>query len=508
VSIQNSEQLRACQLTSIRTIFSERSKHVIKAGVISGNWKRTKLGLGATTTGDEGGALIQVPLANASSYELEADFTRTRAGEGFPAITAILPVGSGRCQFWMDYGKEVGGLSMKENPDPRSNSAKTPQTESPENGVKHTLKIRVVLQEEMETAEIRATLDDRPYLLWKGKVADLDISPNWPPPKSCRLAIGCGQNTTVTFHRLLYRGEATPQANHSGVIRALAFGPTGKFFAGAGDDKTIRVWDSATGKVAMAFRGQQATCVSWSPIEDTIACGGKDAVVQFLDAKTGKSQTIRVASEVVSLAWSASGKNLAIGGSNKSITIWNTVSRSTKIVAQGDTGLAWSPDGKTVVTFSWEGNNLRFWTFNFSRLLGTVEVRGKIGTVAWSPDGSKLAVNGGDENDLWILDAKSGKVVVKGARAEDGWFSHLAWSSDNKVIAAAHEHGFVVLWNAETGAMIGKLGRHEPGKPIVGFAFSPDGKTVVTSATDETVRIWPTQRGKKPIVIQGTAPPK
>lgn len=40
--------------------------------------------------------------------------------------------------------------------------------------------------------------------------------------------------------------DATSPRRHREAIRAIAFHPSGSLFASAGDDKLVKVWDSAT----------------------------------------------------------------------------------------------------------------------------------------------------------------------------------------------------------------------------------------------------------------------
>jgi formylglycine-generating enzyme required for sulfatase activity len=172
----------------------ELPRHLLKGGAVAGTWKRTNDGLQATTPSDAG-AMVEVPAETPPSYELHIDFTRVRSGE---SITAVVPVGKSRVQLWLDYGRAFGGLSLKEHVDPSLNRTKIEQKERLKDGVRHDLAIQVRIQK--DDADIRATLDGSPYLSWKGKIDDLAVSDQWRVPASCRLAVGCGTDSTVVFH--------------------------------------------------------------------------------------------------------------------------------------------------------------------------------------------------------------------------------------------------------------------------------------------------------------------
>ena len=106
--------------------------------------------------------------------------------------------------------------------------------------------------------------------------------------------------------------------------------------------------------------------------------------------------------------------------------------------------MAFSPDGKTVITGSWD-NTARLWDAATGRPLGPpLTHRGMVHAVAFSPDG---------------------KTVITGCR-------------DNRAR----------LWDAATGQPLGPPLTHQGG--VEGVAFSPDGKTVITGSADNTARLW------------------
>ena len=45
---------------------------------------------------------------------------------------------------------------------------------------------------------------------------------------------------------------------HMAIINGIAFTPDGRQLVSASDDKTIRVWDSASGKTVRTIRGESA----------------------------------------------------------------------------------------------------------------------------------------------------------------------------------------------------------------------------------------------------------
>src|SRR5262249_44923427 len=66
-------------------------------------------------------------------------------------------------------------------------------------------------------------------------------------------------------------------AGDEGVVISLAWRPDGKALASAGEDKTVRVWDPATGKQIAELKGhtQQVMSVAWRPGGKALASAGE-----------------------------------------------------------------------------------------------------------------------------------------------------------------------------------------------------------------------------------------
>ena len=123
------------------------------------------------------------------------------------------------------------------------------------------------------------------------------------------------------------------------------------------------------------------------------------------------------------------------------------------------------------------------------------EVAPAIPSMAFSPDGSLLAVAGYHEV---LLHKSDGSGIVARLVGEMSRIESMAFSKDGKQLAVAGgapaEFGQVQIWDVASGK---NLKTFQPsGDSLYGVSFSPDGKTVACGAADKIVRRINIEDGK------------
>ncbi|MDX1946374.1 MAG: hypothetical protein SFU86_13315, partial [Pirellulaceae bacterium] len=191
------------------------------------------------------------------------------------------------------------------------------------------------------------------------------------------------------------------------------------------------------------------------------------------------------------VAVSPDGKKLAMGGWGSEVRIVEV--DSGKPLAVLPTGasyvfaLAFSPDGSQLAIGSnSKPDYLALWDVaTGKKTRGLPGHRDAVLSVAFSRDGQQIVTGSYDNTArLWNLARGTSREFV----GHDWWVWSAAFSPDEKRILTASQDGSALVWNVATGEPSPPFLGHEG--PLYSAAFSPDGQFVATGSYDKRVLLW------------------
>jgi WD40 repeat protein len=134
-------------------------------------------------------------------------------------------------------------------------------------------------------------------------------------------------------------------------------------------------------------------------------------------------------------------------------------------------------------------------------------------SIAWNPDGSKIAAALTAESTglIRIFDAETGTVLS--TFTADNWAMAVTWSPDGALLAGSVQLGWdgaahirIDIWDAPTGQLVASLDHNGYDGRLSWLSWSPDGSRLISVSYDHTGIVWDTTTWQPLVTIEDPAP--
>ncbi|HBI46096.1 MAG TPA: hypothetical protein DDY78_25060 [Planctomycetales bacterium] len=346
---------------------------------------------------------------------------------------------------------------------------------------------------------------------------------------------------------------------HEGSVNAAALTPDGKKLFTHGSDRTIRVWDTTTGKElrrldktpetpcqlvpapdassVLTVVGYASSMQCWDvtsgkvrwtarmdkdgfvqakflPGGNTVVTGHGSGRLRQWEVSTGKEQKVVRAifdGTISHMVLSPDGKTLATSsnqnGMNQKVYLWDAATLTPKAVQPGHTqqivAAAFSPNGRIVATSALD-RTVRLWEPRTGRLIRTIETpTNACRSLVFTPDGKTLITANGYsvEGEVRFWEVETGKEIRK-FKAHPSGRVLLAMAPDGKRLFTGGSDDRFRCWDLDAFKQLGEFGDEKP-SGVLRMALSPDGSTLATAQMDGVLRIWDARTFKKRYQLMG-----
>jgi WD40 repeat protein len=275
---------------------------------------------------------------------------------------------------------------------------------------------------------------------------------------------------------------------HSGPVTSAATLPGGRAVSFSQFSETLRVWDLATGETIRTLEGHSSSIALVAALPGNRALSGSiDWELRFWDLATGETETIRTLksqSLLRAVAMLPAGR-VVFGARNGTLQISDLATGETIKTLEVESDLlcamAVLPDGR--VLSSYEDGTLRVWDLATGETRDTLETHpGGASAVAVLPDGR--VVSGSSDGTLRVWDLTTGRIT-RTLEGHTGRVGALAVLPDGRFVSGSSD-GTLRVWNLaidQPRTLEGQLA------PVKALAVLPDDR-IVSGASNGILRVW------------------
>ncbi|KAK2745282.1 pre-mRNA-splicing factor prp46 [Myotisia sp. PD_48] len=289
-------------------------------------------------------------------------------------------------------------------------------------------------------------------------------------------------------------------SGHLGWVRSLAVEPNNQWFASGAGDRTIKIWDLATGTLRLTLTGHISTVrgLAVSPRHPYLFSCGEDKMVKCWDLETNK--VIRHyhghLSGVYTLALHPTLDVLVTGGRDGVARVWDMRTRSNIHVLSGHKGtisdVQCQEADPQVISSSLDAT-VRLWDLAAGKTMGVL-THHKKGVRALTVHPKEFTFASGSAGSIKQWKCPEG-AFMQNFEGQNAIINTLSVNEDNVLFSGA-DNGSMSFWDWKTGHRFQSLDTiAQPGSldaeaGIMASTFDRTGLRLICGEADKTIKIW------------------
>lgn len=289
-------------------------------------------------------------------------------------------------------------------------------------------------------------------------------------------------------------------AGHLGWVRSISVDPTNDWFVTGSADRTIKVWDLASGQLKLTLTGHINAIrgLEVSPRHPYLFSAGEDKKVLCWDLECNK--VIRSyhghLSGVFSLKVHPTLDILVTGGRDAVARVWDMRTKNQIHVLSGHQGTVWAMETQAtdpqIITGS-SDSTVKLWDLAAGKVLTTLTNHKKaVRAVTKSPTDHTFVSGAADNMKKW--EAKGGRFL-RNFSTHNAIINSVSINQDG-VMASCGDNGSMRFWDYMTGYCFqSDTTKAQPGSldsetGIYASTFDKTGLRFITCEADKTIKVW------------------
>jgi pleiotropic regulator 1 len=288
-------------------------------------------------------------------------------------------------------------------------------------------------------------------------------------------------------------------SGHLGWVRALAVEPNNQWFASGAGDRTIKIWDLATGNLRLTLTGHISTVrgLAVSPRHPYLFSCGEDKMVKCWDLETNK--VIRHyhghLSGVYTMSLHPTLDVLMTGGRDGAVRVWDMRTRSNVHVLSGHRGtiadVKCQEADPQVISASLD-STVRLWDLAAGKTMGVL-THHKKGVRALAVHPTEFTFATGSVNSIKQWKCPEG-AFMGNFEGHNAIINSMSVNED--VLFSGGDNGSMSFWDWKSGHRfqaldsIAQPGSLDAEAGIMSSTFDRTGLRLIVGETDKTIKIW------------------